>query len=52
MALWPHCGTVDRFGATLTDHPNIARWYTEVGERPATRRAAAIIEEVREEAAA
>ncbi len=52
MALWPHCGTVDRFGATLTDHPNIARWYTEVGERPATRRAAAIIEELREETAA
>ena len=52
MALWPHCGTVDRFGATLTDHPNIERWYTEVGERPATRRAAAIIEELREETAA
>ncbi|MEE8084660.1 MAG: glutathione S-transferase family protein [Alphaproteobacteria bacterium] len=52
MALWPHCGTVERFGATLTDHPNIARWYTEVGERPATRRAAAIIEELREETAA
>ncbi len=52
MALWPHCGSVDRFGATLDDYPNIARGYAQVGERPATRRAAAIIDEVREEAAA
>ena len=52
MALWPHCGSVDRFGATLEDYPDIERWFALVGERPATQRAAAIIEEVREEAAA
>ena len=52
MALWPHCGSVKRLGATLIDYPNIARWFAQVGERPATRRAAAIIEEVRAEAAA
>ncbi len=52
MALWPHCGTVDGFGATLEDYPDIERWFDQVGERPAVKRAAEIIKEVTEEAAA
>ncbi|MDX1483798.1 MAG: glutathione S-transferase N-terminal domain-containing protein [Alphaproteobacteria bacterium] len=52
MALWPHLGTVGRFDASLDDYPNAARWFALVGERSATQRAAAVIEEVRAEAAA
>ena len=52
MALWPHCGSVDRFGASLDGYPNTGRWFAQVGERPAVKRAAEIIEEVRNEAAA
>ena len=52
MALWPHLGTVARFGARLDDYPNAERWFKLVGARPATQRAAAVIEEVRAEAAA
>ena len=52
MALWPHCGSVARFGATLEDYPDIERWFDQVGERPAVKRAAEIVQEVREEAAA
>ncbi|HEX9809884.1 MAG TPA: glutathione S-transferase N-terminal domain-containing protein [Alphaproteobacteria bacterium] len=52
MALWPHCGTIGRFGATLEDYPNIHRWFDAVGTRPAVRRAGEIIDEVRREAAA
>lgn len=52
IALWPHLGTIGRFGASLENYPDTSRWFDLVGERPATRRAAAIIEEVREQAAA
>ncbi len=52
MALWPHLGTVSRFGASLDDYPNAKRWFDLVGARPATQRAASVIEEVRNEAAA
>jgi GST-like protein len=52
MALWPHLGTIERFGARLDEYPNARRWFDLVGARPATQRAAAIIEEVRNEAAA
>ena len=52
MALWPHCGSVARFGATLEDYPDIERWFGQVGERPAVKRAAEIVKQVAEEAAA
>lgn len=52
IALWPHCGSVERFGATLDGYANITRWFDSVGQRPANQKAAAIIEEVRAEAAA
>jgi GST-like protein len=52
MALWPHCGSIARFGASLDIYPNIARWFDQVNERPATQRAAACIAEVTQEAAA
>lgn len=37
MALWPHCGTIGRFGASLDAYPNIRRWFDLVGARPATK---------------
>ena len=46
-----HCGSVERFGATLDMYPNITRWFHLVGERPAVKRAGAIINDVRIEAA-
>ena len=50
MALWPHCGTIIGWGATLEDYPDIERWFDQVGERPAVKRAGEIIKQVREEA--
>jgi GSH-dependent disulfide-bond oxidoreductase len=47
IGFWPHCGTVERFGASLDMYPNITRWFGLVGERLAVKRAGAIIDEVR-----
>jgi len=52
IAFWPHCGSVERFGASLDAYPNITRWFDLVGERPAVKRAGVIIDEVRLEVAA
>jgi GST-like protein len=52
IGFWPHCGSVERFGASLDAYPNITRWYDLVGERPSVKRADAIIEDIRKEAAA
>jgi GST-like protein len=37
MALWPHCGSVGRFGGSLDAYPNIRRWFKLVEARPATK---------------
>jgi GST-like protein len=47
MALWPHTGSVARFGGSLDDYPNIRRWYAEVDARPASQRALARTEAIR-----
>jgi hypothetical protein len=47
IAFWPHCGTVERFGASPDAYPNIKRWLDLVGERPALKRAGTVIDEVR-----
>ena len=52
IAFWPHCGSVERFGASLDAYPNISRWFDLVGQRPAVKRAGTIIAEVRDEIAA
>jgi GST-like protein len=52
IAFWPHCASVERFGASLDAYPNIERWFDLVGKRPAVKRAVAIIDKVRIETAA
>jgi GST-like protein len=52
IAFWPHCASVERFGASLDAYPNIERWFALVGKRPAVKRAVAIIDKVRIETAA
>ena len=52
IGFWPHCASVERFGASLDAYPNITRWFDLVGERPAVKRAGAVIDEVRIEAGA
>ena len=52
IGFWPHCANVERFGASSDMYPNITRWFDLVGERPAVKRAGAIIDEVRIESAA
>ena len=31
IGIWPHCGSVERFGASLDKYPNITRWFDLVG---------------------
>ena len=52
IGFWPHCANVERFGASSDMYPNITHWFDLVGERPAVKRAGAIIDEVRIESAA
>lgn len=51
MALWPHCTNVSRFGGSLDDYPNLARWVERVGERPATKRSGEKVDHIRKTAA-
>ena len=52
MALWPHCGSVARWGGTLDGYPNIRRWFDTVAARPATKRAHGKTEAIRKMSAA
>jgi GST-like protein len=47
IGLFPHCGTTARFGGSLDDYANIQRWYKQVEERPATKRALAKTDAIR-----
>jgi GST-like protein len=52
MALWPHCGSVGRFGGSLDAYPNIRRWFKLVEARPATRRSGEKTDAIRKMSAA
>jgi GSH-dependent disulfide-bond oxidoreductase len=47
MAIYPWVASHERQGQRIEDYPNLARWYAEVGERPAVRRAMEVGEELR-----
>lgn len=52
MALWPHCGTVGRFGGSLEPYPNIRRWFKLVEARSATKRSGEKTDAIRKMSAA
>jgi GSH-dependent disulfide-bond oxidoreductase len=47
MAIYPWVASHERQGQRMESYPNLARWYEEVGERPAVRRAMKVGEELR-----
>ena len=47
MAIYPWVASHERQGQRIEDYPNLARWYEEIGERPAVRRAMEVGEELR-----
>jgi GST-like protein len=47
MAIYPWVASHERQGQRIEDYPNLARWYEEMGERPAIRRAMEVGEELR-----
>jgi GSH-dependent disulfide-bond oxidoreductase len=47
MAIYPWVASHERQGQRIEDYPNLRRWYEEMGERPAVRRAMEVGEELR-----
>jgi GST-like protein len=47
MAIYPWVASHERQGQRMENYPNLARWYVEMGERPAVRRAMEVGEELR-----
>ena len=47
MAIYPWTASHERQGQSLTDHPNLRRWYESVESRPAVQRAMEVGEELR-----
>ena len=47
MAIYPWVASYERQGQRIEDYPNLARWYEEIGGRPAVRRAMEVGEELR-----
>jgi GST-like protein len=47
MAIYPWTASHERQGQSLTDYPNLRRWYESVESRPAVQRAMEVGEELR-----
>jgi GSH-dependent disulfide-bond oxidoreductase len=47
MAIYPWVASHERQGQRMEDYSNLRRWYEEMGERPAVRRAMEVGEELR-----
>jgi GST-like protein len=47
MAIYPWVASHERQGQRMENYPNLARWYAEMGGRPAVRRAMEVGEELR-----
>jgi GST-like protein len=47
MAIYPWVASHERQGQRMEDYPNLARWYEEMGTRPAVRQAMEVGEELR-----
>ncbi|MFL6058379.1 MAG: glutathione binding-like protein [Rubrobacteraceae bacterium] len=47
MAIYPWVASYVRQGQRIEDYPNLRRWYEEIAERPALRRAMEVGEELR-----
>jgi GSH-dependent disulfide-bond oxidoreductase len=47
MAIYPWVASHERQGQRMENYPNLARWYEEMRERPALRRAMEVGEELR-----
>jgi GST-like protein len=47
MAIYPWVASHERQGQRMESYPNLARWYEQMGERPALRRAMNVVDELR-----
>lgn len=48
MACYPWVVSHERQKQDLNDFPNVKRWYVAIGERPATKRAYAVVNQIKE----
>jgi GST-like protein len=47
MAIWPWLRNWQGQGQNLDDHPNLKRWFEQIGNRPAVQRAVKVLADLR-----
>lgn len=50
MAIWPWLRNWQGQGQNLDDHPNLKRWFEQIGDRPAVQRAVKVLADLRKPA--
>jgi GST-like protein len=47
MAIWPWLRNWQGQGQNMADHPNLKRWYEQIGKRPAVQRGVKVLADLR-----